>query len=323
MGFVERAKKIQGTFGGGILVVCALLMMWGGLSRETSTSSSLHKAASRAVDVDAATPDIKNNQKLVVAAATLSSPEQVEDELLKPGPYIIVRRRSQMFQWGEVRDFETKDVNYEMNWYEAQQDFFSFKVPEGHENPLNSFPTKTRMVTDVRFGGFDGTKIVQLIKVLEPLKISPEMLKDPSLEIVDGKILIRRTPGARTLALGDTRVWYEVLPQGDYTVMTVQQDERTLVGPSPSATLIIQKGQKSTDDFLSEIEDGASQTFRGMLLLGGALLFVGLFSLMAPQAGRFDLRPHLNVQGVQAVAVVSASGALVAMIFFFLLSFTR
>jgi hypothetical protein len=320
---MERAKRIQGTFGGGILVACAVLMMWGGLSRDTSTSSSVRKAASRAVDIDATTPTAMNNHKLVVAAASLSSSERLEDELLKPGPYIVLRRRSQMFQWGEVRKTDSDDVTYEMNWYDTQQDFFHFKVPQGHENPLNGLPSKTQVVSDVRFGGFDGTHIAQLIKVLEPLQLSSEMLKDSNLEIADGKVLVRRTPGSQTLSLGDTRVWYEVLPQGEYTVMTVQQDERTLVGASPSATLIIQKGSKLSQDFLADIEEGASQTFRGMLVMGGVLLFVGLFSLLAPHAARFDLQPHMNVQGVRAVAVVSGAVALVTMVFFALLSLTR
>lgn len=323
MAFIERAKRIQGTFGGGILIVSALLMMWGGLSRDTATSTSLRKAASRAIDIDTTNPDPRNNQKLVVAAATLSSPETLEDELLQPSPYIILRRRSQMFQWGEVQGKTPAEVTYEMNWFDNQQDFFKFKEPQGHENPLNVYPSKTQVVSAVTFGGFDGEKIAQLIKVLEPLQLSSSVLKDPSLEIVDGKILIRRTPGSQTLALGDTRVWYEVLPQGEYTIMTVQQDERSLVGSSPSTTLVIQKGAKSSQDFLEEIKEETSQTFRGMLLLGGALLFVGLFSLFAPHAARFDLRPQVNVQGVRAVAMVSGAVTVVTMTFFFILSFTR
>jgi hypothetical protein len=260
---------------------------------------------------------------LVVVAATLSSPETLEDELIKPGPYIILRRRSQMFQWGEVRGKAPGDVTYEMNWFDNQQDFFKFKEPQGHENPLNVYPSKNQVAATVTFGGFSGEKIVGLIKVLEPLPISSDLLKDPTLEIADGKILIRRVAGSQGVALGDTRVWYEALPHGEYTVMTVQQDERTLVGASPSASLIIQKGAKSSQDFLEDVEEGASQTFRGMLLLGGALLFVGLCSLLAPHSARFDLRPQMNVQGVRAVAIVSGAVTVATMIFFFVLSFTR
>ena len=108
-----------------------------------------------------------------------------------------------------------------------------------------------------------------------------------------------------------------------YTVLTVQQDERNLVGASPSATLFIRKGLLSSADFQGELEGEANQSFLGMFYLGGLLLFLAFMSLMMPHAKRFDLRPHVNAQGALAVLIVSASGSFLVMTFFFLLSLTR
>jgi hypothetical protein len=188
---------------------------------------------------------------------------------------------------------------------------------------LLQIPPQHYQAPQSRFGGFDGSRILPLITRLDPLQLSPDILRDSAQEIVDNKLVVRRNPGSDLPTLGDMRVWYEVLPQGDYTLLTVQQDERSLVGASPSSTLFIRKGLLSTADFMEEMQAESDESFLGMLYLGGFLLFAGCLSLLLPKAHTFDLNPHLNVKGSLAVIIVSAAGSFCVTALFFLLSLTR
>ena len=319
----NKVKKAQGTFGGAIIIVCSIVIMWGGASSDVTTDSKLREAIQDATDIDPAIPDPSNNGKLVVAAGAFQTSDVYEDEYLKPAASLLVQRRVEMMQWVEIRKSPGDAPTYSLQWIEGQIDFFTFQQPQGHENPLLQVSPQRYQAPQSRFGGFDGSRILPLITKLDRLQIAPELLKDSAQEIVDNKLVVRRNPGSDLPALGDMRVWYEVLSQGDYTVLTVQQDERNLVGASPSSTLFIRKGLFTKDDFMGEMLSESDESFLGMLYLGGLLLFAGCLSLLLPKAQAFDLNPHLNVKGPLAVVIVSAAGSFCVMALFFLLSLTR
>jgi len=320
VGFLGRFKKAQGVFGGGAMVVCAFVIMWAGISSNVTTDNSLRIAVEQATDIDPSKPDPSLNGRLVIAAGAFRADDAFEDQYLKSNPALIVRRRVEMMQWIEFRSEGTTEPRYSLNWSETQVDFFSFQVPQGHENPLFQVKPEIYRAAQSRFGGFDGGRLLPLITRLDRLQITPDLLKDPAQEVNENKIIVRRSPGSDLPMLGDMRVWYEVLPQGDYTVLTVQHDERNLVGAAPSSTLFIRKGLLSSQDFLTELEDDSSETSQGAFYLGGLLLFFGCLSLMMPHAAKFDLTPHLNVQGSLAVLVVSAVVSFLAMALFFISS---
>lgn len=319
--FLGATKKFLGGVGGGLVVVCGFLLMWSAVSKDVVTDNTVAEAAAKAIDIDSSQPRSTNNGLLVVAGAELTSSERLEDVYVKPGAYLVLKRKVEMFQWAELPDEKGGDPEYKMGWYPGQIDFFKFKTPLGHENPLASIAPEVLKVGTSRFGGFDGSQIVAHVLKFEPLSLSPEILKDPSVEIVDNRIMIRRTPGNTLPGLGDVRVSYEVLPQGDYTVMAIQQDERTLLSPAPSSVLIIQPGIKTTDDFLKVVNEETRSMASNSLLMGVGLLFFGLLSLLMPHRGRFDLAPHVNMRGASAVIVVSAGLSIAVGLIMFALSF--
>ncbi len=320
---LSKVKRAQGAFGGVIMALCAVVMMWGGVSSDVATDSNVREAIRKAIDIDPAIPDPSNNGALVVAAGTFRSNDTYEDDYMKPTSSLIVQRRVEMMQWVESRTSPEDEPTYSLQWNDGQVDFFTFQTPQGHENPLLQIPARRYEAPQSRFGGFDGSRLLPLITRLERLQLSPELLKNPAQEIVDNKLVIRRNPGFDLSSLGDVRVWYEVLPQGDYTVLTVQQDERSLVGARASSTLFIRSGLLTATDFMQELQQDSEESFMGMLYLGGFLLFAGCLSLLMPKAAVFDLNPHLNVKGPLAVVVVSAVGTFCVMALFYLLSFTR
>lgn len=316
-------KKAQGVFGGGLMVVCAFVLMWVGVSSDVYTDNQVSGLVKKAIDIDAEHPDPNDNGKIVVAAAPWTTTDRYEDEFLRPTGPLLLRRHVEMLQWVEERKEGSVAPVYTLQWVEGQVDFFRFQVPQGHENPLLSIPAQNYQAQQSRFGAFTGSRLLPFIQKLEPLNLTSEILKDSSLEISENKLVLRKNPGMQLPSLGDTRVWYGVLPQGDYTVLTVQEDERSLVGAEASTQLFVEPGLFDASQLLVRLEGDADAGFHRMLYLGGLLLFVGLMSLMMPHASRFDLNPYLNVRGSLAVVIASVGLSFVVTSLFFLLSFVR
>ena len=316
-------KKAQGVFGGGLMVVCAFVLMWIGVSSDVSTDNQLSGVVKKAIDIDAEHPDPNDNGKIVVAAAPWTTPDRYEDEFLRSTGPLLLQRRVEMLQWVEEQKEGSVAPVYTLQWVEGQVDFFRFQVPQGHENPLLSITGQKYQAQQSKFGAFNGSRLLSLIQKLELLNLTPEMLKDSSLEISENKLVLRRNPSMQLPSLGDTRVWYEALPPGDYTVLTVQEDERSLVGAQASTQLFVEPGLFDSSELLVRLEGGSDASFRRMLYLGGLLLCAGLLSLMMPHAPKFDLNPYMNVRGSLAVVIASFGLSFVVTALFFLLSFAR
>jgi hypothetical protein len=303
-----------------VTLACGFFMMWGSSRGAVQSGSTNAELQRQAIEIDPLLPDGKNNQAVVVAAGRFSSPESLEDELIKPGKFLILKRRVEMYQWKEsppaVGGSEPK---YSLDWFEGQVDFFAFKQTTGHENPLLRYQPVTRKVSVSSFGAFDGSGLLQSVRMLTPLELTSENLKDPTLRIEDSKIVIPRSLGISTDAtLGDMRVWYEVLPQGDYTVLTRQVDERNLVGADPDHASVMRVGLLGVDGLFAAEAHEVERISTGLLYLGGCLFFIGLYSLLAPMAPQFNLRPKINLEGAPALALVCLAVSAAAVVIFFI-----
>jgi hypothetical protein len=307
-GLKNKSQSLLGLF----TVVCGFLMMWGSVRTGRDRLTTIESVTSQAVDIDPMQPSPLNNGRLVVAAAEFSSSEKLEDEYLLPTSDLILRRHVEMYQWKESVDPLSGELRYNLGWHEGQIDFFTFRETVGHENPLLRIEPALKRVSSSRFGGFDGDPILRSIQKLLPLELDPRKLKDPSLRIEDNKIVVPRDTTSSGTALGDMRVWYEVLPQGGYTILTRQVDERSLLGVQGTDTLIIRPGLFSADELEHAETADAQDASDGLLLLGAVILCLGLFSVLLPIASQIDLRPRINLQGKPALLVVCAGVSCVA-----------
>jgi hypothetical protein len=302
-----------------VTLLCGFFMMWGSSRGSLQSGSTNADLQHQAVEIDPLLPDGKFNQSIVVAAGRFSSPETLEDELLKPGNFLILRRHVEMFQWNESKSVGSDMPQYALGWHEGQIDFFSFKQTTGHENPLLKFEAFTRRVGVASFGAFNGSALLGSVSNLVPLSVTTDMLKDPTLRIENNKLFIPRTVGSiDEPGLGDMRVWYEVLPQGDYTVLTRQVDERNLVGAEPGHAMVMRVGLLSSSELFAAENKQVESVSNGLLYLGGFLFFTGLYSVLSPLAAHFSLRPKINLDGAPALALVCAAVSAVAVVIFFI-----
>jgi len=311
--------RIRGALGA-FTILCGLGLMWGGAIRDFDNRGSVRKALREAETIDPTVSDPNNNGRLIVAPGALTAAELLGDEFIKPGQYIALRRHVEMLQWVEKRVPNSPEPDYVLEWKPWQVDFFSFKVPQGHENPLLTIKPATLVAAGVRFSGFDGTKIAEALDPREALQLNQETLADPAREVQENKIVIRRDPSSKVFLLGDIRVWHTVALAGDYTIMTVQKDERTLLGSKTSGDLIIRRGKLNKEEFLRLEGEEANEANFSIMYLGAAILWIGLISVMSRFASSLDLRPKAQLQGMPAVIAVSSGITIVTFIVFWLLA---
>jgi hypothetical protein len=302
-----------------VTLACGFFMMWGSSRGSLQSSSTNAALQSQAVEIDPLLPDGKYNQSVVVAAGRFSSPETIDDELLKPGQFLMLKRHVEMYQWKELPAAAGGEPQYSLGWHEGQIDFFRFQQTAGHENPLVRYEAFTRRVNVSLFGAFNGSGLLQSVRNLVPLTVTQEMLKDSSLRIDGNTIIIPRVAGGGDEpSLGDMRVWYDALPQGDYTVLTRQVDERNLVGADPGHAMVMRAGLLSAPELFAAEGQEVERVSNGLLYLGGCLFFIGLYSVLAPLAPQFNLRPKINLEGAPALALVCAAVSAVAVVIFFI-----
>lgn len=306
-------KRSQGVFGL-LTLLCGFFMMWGSAQGGFKDTKTIDETLEHAIDIDPRLPSGLNNQKIVVAPGRFASEEQLEDEYIKPGPYLILRRKVEMFQWSEKTSVSGGLPEYALDWYEGQIDFFQFKESTGHENPLLRVQPFVKMVASNTFGGFDGSLLLRAIEKLFSLELTEDLLKDKSLRIVNNKIFIPRDPLGP--GLGDIRISYEILPQGDYTILTRQVDERSLIGVERSGSMLIRPGLYSADELRKISSQEVQAAASGMLYLGSILLFCGLVSVLFPLAPQISLRPRLALDGVPALVVLCLSITVVTLVLF-------
>lgn len=295
-----------------IMIVAGLVILWSRQANE-KLFKPLDQALKDSITiVDANTYDEKLDGKPVLVTGVLTSPVPLGDELLKPGPYILLERESEMYQWSEyVEKTEgSSKLAYKRIWSSLPIDFFSFQEPSGHENPLMKYKPVQLKAEQVTFGAFDAEDLIRQFKNLENLQLTPSLLQDPEIKIEENKLFIKREKeSANTLpALGDTRVWYNIIPQGPYTILGLQASMGRIEPGTVSggeSFFVIRPGMISLDEILTDLGNRSSKASWKIWLIGMALIFFGFCSLLSPWSDRISLKPYSDRTGAQAVMLMS------------------
>ena len=310
------SSKGQGLLGV-LTVVAGFYMMWGSLAGGAKDKSTLSKAASEAVEIDANLPSTKHIGELVVASAMLKATEPLEEDFIKTDDVVVLYRRVLMYQWTERRSSnEGGAIEYYPAWVEGQIDFLAFSEPLGHENPVLKYDSKLFKPEVISFGGFDGSEIVGAVTKFPQYPISTELLKDSTYTLHEGGIYISRGGNPSAPAIGDMKVFYQGLVKGYYTIAARQVDEVTLVGKGGADEIVLKPGKLTAEELFTEIGSESKNTYSGLLYLGGIVFFLGLVSTLIQVCPGLDLRPKIDLQGKPAIVVAAFGVTIIAMIVF-------
>lgn len=325
--FGRLRDSVFGTLLGIVLVLaCVCLLFWneGNLIREKAAFREM-KAVVKTVPADEIAPVAEGG--LVHSVGELTSAEALGDgSYLKEGPYLVLERSVEMYQWKEDEDSETKKklgggeekvttYRYEKGWHKGRIDSGRFKKPDGHRNPELPVDGRTFRVDAAAFGAYDGTEIVKALGAGETLPLDPELVTESDPEILEGKLYLRKGQGESGDQIGDVRIGYSVLRPGTVSVVARHFPGGKLGEYTPSngkSKLLAYPGTLSAEAILERAED-ESRTLAWVLRIAGLLLlWLGLFLILNPIVVLLDVIPILGSIGSFGVALFT--GVLAAVI---------
>ncbi len=154
------SESFMGALFGFVLFCLSFLVLWWNEGRVNPAS-----IAKQSIPLAIERVEQAHSGQFVSVSGPIESTELLGDEWLKPAPYILLMRRSEMYAWTEHKHTETrKEVgggtteittySYEKKWTEHPSQSAHFKHSVGHENPTQAIKGARLGVKSARIGAY-------------------------------------------------------------------------------------------------------------------------------------------------------------------------
>ncbi len=300
-------NSFVGVLVGLVLFIISFVVLW-----KTEGRTDFAKLAQKAVIASQSAIDQNAQGQLVSVTAPLETVDLVGDpDFIRPGKYLILTRRAEMFAWRERvstktqkntggSETTTKTYSYEKGWTENPENSADFKQPEGHANPPPAIRSQTFSARQAQVGVFE---------------LDMERISLPSTEplgLGGGKILLEKTKGYTvteeylfqgqgSLAdpqIGDTRLSFHALSSGR---------RATVFGKLSGGMLdpYFYNGEKSfyraflgsRDEAIAKLKTEYKVAGWIGRIIGFLMMWIGLMMLSGPLNTVLDVLPFLGSAG--------------------------
>ncbi len=316
--------SVKGIVFGLILVILSFgLLYW---NEGRVDKSEIAKEATPMNAAEVADPGLNNT--LVAASGQLSSQETLGDGFyLVPGNYVVVDRIVEMYSWIEESKSDSKTnmggsettettYTYRKDWEKTPRSSSNFKYPEGHENPAKSLQDNRSFVQNAKVGNYS----LDMRDIFLPT-LTTVALTEGTVQLSDGAILQGQqfvfkgvgTPSAPQI--GDIRVSYQVLRPGVDALVLGKLSGQKII----TYTDVTRNNEKlyrlfEGGDLNSAVGTMATEYIRSLWLLrllGFALMWFGLSSILGPISVLLDVFPVFGSISRGAVGLITFVTALV------------
>lgn len=307
--FSRLRKSLGGILFGLLFVAAAATLQFWNEGRTLRQAQLLDAGRKEVVSVPASLP-------LESAAAQLvhvSGPMKAEGERLDPvfnqvAEGIALRRKVEMYQWRERKESKEETsvggskttrttYHYDQVWDDEPIDHRQFEQPAGHENP-GAFPfsDETWRAERVQLGELElAPEVIEEVGGWKPMAPALEQMPENLAASFrqDGERLV--TQSGNDPAIGDLRVSFERVPEGDLSVVARREGNRLSADVREQGSLLlVERGLRSADELFNAAES-RNAGLGWMLRLGGfALMWLGLAMVFAPLAILADVLPFLG-----------------------------
>jgi hypothetical protein len=310
-------NSVVGVLIGLLLVVIAIWLLWMNEGR-----TDLSKVAERSVPISAETVDPAANGKFVAATGKLTSSELLGDPgYLKPGNYIRLVRRVEMYAWEEDTRSETKtnvggsettttEYTYEKRWTSSPDDSSRFKVPEGHQNPEMALKGTSFRVRSAQVGAYEIDPSTITLPGTEDLPLSEANIEAGQGRL-EGEYLYIGRGSLQSPQVGDLRVRYEIVPAGINVTVLGQVDGNRLVSYTSREGETLYRAFQG--DRAAAIEALATEhVMMSWLLrfLGFIMMWIGFMLVAEPLSVFLDFLPILGRMSRMATSIATFGLAL-------------
>ncbi len=161
-------KRISNSIGG---IIVGVLFFFGSFivlyNNEGSVDYSQIAKTAVEIKADTAVTDPAMSEKLLVTTAPLISAETLDDgQFLKPGKYLVLERKVEMYSWEEDEktstqssaggsETTTRTYEYKKTWSSSPENSADFRYPADHSNPSLPFGQLQKRVSDATIGMYN------------------------------------------------------------------------------------------------------------------------------------------------------------------------
>lgn len=306
-----------GALIGLLLFLLAFAVLW---NNEGTVDFS--RIARTSVDVPAGKIDPSASGKLVSLSGKLTSSDLVGDsQFLKPGNYIQLSRRVEMYAWAEKSKNAAQDklgggsenkttYNYEKAWTASPKAASQFKYPAGHENPALLVESMTFTALTAKIGVYGVDPQAMELPKPRQLTLTPDKLLPGSR--LEGGYIFNGKGSLTAPQLGDIRISYGVVENNlSVTAFGQLEDDHLVPFLYKGKNRLYRALKGSRDEAIAAIAAEHPATVWVVRIVGFLMMWGGLFLVLGPLNAWLKVFPWLGTAGRWLSSAVTFPIALV------------
>jgi len=274
--------------------------------------------------------------ELVAGFGTLSTEEKLGDDMfLKPGAYMQVVRKTQVYAWVEKTSTETETklggseetkttYSYQKDWVNKAANADTFKVPRGHGNVAKTIEGSSVTVATAALDKYAVEPGALALVGSQELTLTEEMVditENDEASLEGNEIFV----GIGTMSkpfVGDMRVSYSVVPspQSDVTVLGKLQGEKIAPYFDKDGNKLYRAFKGDKEAAVAKLGKEHSRMTWILRVVGFLMMWIGLAAIFAPLHTMLDVIPLFGSIGKSAIKGVALVIALVLSIVTILIS---
>lgn len=337
--FSRIGKSIKNIFGGFILFIGAIVLLWWNEGRAVKTAKGLEEGAENVVVLDEPVLDDKNDNRLIHFHGEMITEDSLFDEEFNIAVNAMKLMRSvEMYQWKETSKSTTKkkvgggketvtEYSYSKEWSDQLINSDEFEVTSGHINPAD-FPYDNLYETapDIYLGDFAMTSsIMSQVDDYTPIGISESnvpsyskgtIVKESSEDQSVKKIFIGNGTKSSP-SIGDVKISFYEIPAGEYSIIAQQHNGSLQAYTTETETkiLMVDAGNVSAKDMFENAIKANTVITWILRFVGFFVMFAGLAAMGSIFETIGDIIPFIGtIVGMGVKLLAGVASFLVSMI---------
>ncbi len=267
---------------------------------------NLSKIAKTAILLDAnesASADAEG--QLVAISGELSTEEEIGDEYLKAGNYLVIEREVEMYAWRESSSTKTrkniggsettrKTYTYSKTWQSNPEKTSDFEEPSGHINPPMEINAKIIQPSTAKIGNYElDAQNIKMPKA-EYLSLSASVVDiGGNISVANSDYLFMGMGRLNSPEVGDLRIRYKVLKNPVKTATVLGQLNNSSIGPfkGPKESTLHRAFHGTHKDAVKVLRKEHNTTTWIIRGIGFGLMWIGMMLIFSPLSTFLDIIP--------------------------------
>lgn len=316
------SRSFAGLIIGPVLFIASFVLLYWNEGRQ---DMSLIAKTATTISSEAASTDASLDGKLVDTTGIFVTDENIGDDYLKPGNYISLERKVEMYAWKEDKEeksstsvggSETTETTYtyEEEWTNDPDDSDDFRYPADHENPAKKIEDKTVKANTAKVGIYEiNLESVTLPDSSNlPLNADNTIINSANKEMLSGNYIFIGEGTLDDPHIGDLRISYDAVSSGTEVTLFGKLDG------SKITTFADSQGNSLYRAFIGTRDEAVATMHTEFAALtwilraaGFLLMWIGLSAFFGPLSTFLSFLPFLGNLSRSIIGLITFVVALV------------